>query len=169
MVSVVPVSTAAAQAQAQTAPTPSLNPFPDETSKLGVRRCASVYSTLGQAVSHGSTYTVVTQTDSAAPDTRSVRGVLGMTYSRPDYSGQAAGIILAAPTGDTCEGQMIRVAPFQQPCAEAVALLPQGSSLAGDLSGVPLYNLGGNQGQALLVASGAGCVVVTVVRAQSLS
>jgi hypothetical protein len=44
-------------------------------------------------------------------------------------------------------------------------MLPKGSVEGGNLSGVPLYNLGGNQGQALLVSSGATCVVVTVVQA----
>ena len=57
-----------------------------------------------------------------------------------------------------------RVAPFQRACKDVVAMLPAGSVTAGSLSGVPLYNLGGNKGQAMLVAAGNACVVVTVAR-----
>lgn len=56
----------------------------------------------------------------------------------------------------------MRVAPFQQPCAQVLRLLPGGSTPAGNLRDVPLYNLGGNQGQAMLVSNGDSCVVVTV-------
>lgn len=163
-----PVGVAAAAAQSgqpAEAPAPSANPFPAEASKLGVQRCANLYSALGQTVSFGSDYAVLTQTEPSAPDAHAVQGLVGITYSGPDHNGQAAGIVLAAPVGDSCEGQMIRVAPFQRSCADTLSLLPAGSTTAGQLSGVPLYELGGNQGQALLVSSGTSCVVVTVARA----
>ncbi len=140
------------------------NPFQDQASKLGVRKCANLFSALGQTVSVGSSYAVQAQTESTAPDGHGVQGVVGMTYKTPAYSAQAAGIVMAAPVGTKCEGQLVRVAPFQRACKDVVALLPAGSTTAGSLSGVPLYNLGGNQGQAMLVASGGSCVVVTVAR-----
>ena len=145
--------------------TSSENPFPAEASRLGVRKCANLYSALGQTVSFGSDYAVLTQVEPSEPDAHAVQGVVGMAYSAPNYSGQAAGVVLATPVGDRCEGQLVRVAPFQRSCAETVGLLPAGSAAVGDLSGVPLYNLGENQGQALLLSSGAGCVVVSVARA----
>jgi len=159
--------TAAAAQSGQVAepPAPSANPFPAEASKLGVQKCANLYSALGQSVSFGSDYAVLTQIEPSAPDAHAVQGIVGITYSGPAHSGQAAGIVLAAPVGDSCEGQIIRVAPFQRSCADTLSLLPAGSAAAGELSGVPLYELGGNQGQALLVSSGTSCVVVTVARA----
>jgi hypothetical protein len=143
----------------------NVNPFPTEASKLGARKCANLFSALGQAAAYGSTFGVETHADQASPDAHAVQGVVGMTYNTPGYTGQAAGIILAAPVGQSCEGQMVRVAPFQKPCKDVVGLLPAGSVANGVLSGVPVYNLGGNQGQALLIANGTSCVVVTVTQA----
>ena len=74
--------------------------------------------------------------------------------------------IAAALAG--CEGLMVRVTPFQKSCQEVVALFPEGSTLAANLSGVPLYNLGGNQGQAMLVSSGATCVVTCLGTADDI-
>ena len=96
----------------------------------------------------GSTYTVQVRADGDNPDAHTVQGGAGITYDRPDAPGQAAAVVLTAPAAQGCEGQMVRVAPFQKPCPEVLGLLPQGSTAAGNLSGVPLYNLGGNQGQA---------------------
>ena len=149
------------------APATSASTFSAEAGKLGVRQCANLYSALGAMVSLGSNYAVLTQAEPSAPDAHGVQGVVGMTYSGPDHNGQAAGVILAAPVGNVCEGQVIRVAPFERPCADTLALLPAGSNPVGSLSGVPLYDLG-NQGQALLVSSGSSCVVVTVARAAEM-
>jgi hypothetical protein len=146
---------------------PAVSVFSTEAGKLGVRQCVNLYSALGQMVSLGSDYTVVTQTEPSAPDAHGVQGVVGMTYSGPDHSGQGAGVVLAAPVGNACEGQVVRVAPFERSCTDTVALLPAGSAPVGSLSGVPLYDLG-NQGQALLVSSGSSCVVVTVARAAEM-
>lgn len=155
---------APAMAQSADAQAPAADPFRDQADQLGVRRCADVFSALGRTVAWGSTFAVQTQAADAEPDAHSIQGVVGMTYSTPDYSGQAAGIVSAAPAGGGCEGQLVRVAPFQRACPDVLELLPAGSEPAGELSGVPLYNLGDNQGQALLVSSGETCVVVTVAQ-----
>lgn len=143
-------------------PAGAVNAFQEQAGKLGVRRCANLFAALGQSATNGSTYAVQVQANQAAPDAHVVAGVAGITYDTPQYKGQAAGIALAAPVGQSCEGQMVRVAPFQQPCPAMLTQLPSGSTVAANLSGVPLYNLGGNQGQALLLTSGATCVVVTI-------
>jgi hypothetical protein len=158
-----------AQAGAQSgppanAPAPAVDAFREQAGRLGVQRCADLFAGMGRGVALGSTYTVQVQADPSAPDAHAVQGVVGMAYNRPDYRGQAAGIVLAAPVGQACEGQLVRVAPFQRSCQQVVGLLPAGSTAAGNLSGVPLYDLGDDQGQALLVPSGATCVVVTVAR-----
>lgn len=146
------------------APATGVSVFQEQAGRLGVRRCANLFGALGQTVSHGAAYTVQAQTGGSAPDGHGVQGVVGMTYNTPGYSAQAAGIVMAAPVGAACEGQLVRVAPFQRACKDVVAMLPAGSTAAGSLSGVPLYTLGGNQGQAMLVSSGGACVVVTVAR-----
>lgn len=153
-------STPTANAQAPQ----NIDAFRQQAEKLGVRQCANLFSTVGQVATLGSTYAVQVHADGKAPDAHAVQGVAGITYNRPELSGQAAGVVMAAPVGKKCEGQLVRVAPFQKSCAEVVKLFPQGSTVAGNLSGVPLYNLGGNQGQAMMIASGPTCIVVTVAR-----
>jgi len=144
------------------APAQPANPFQAQVGQLGVRKCANLFSALGQTVALGSDYAGQVRTEKAAPDAHGVVGMVGMTYKTPAYSSQAAGVVVATPVGTKCEGQLVRVAPFQRACKDVVALLPAGSVTAGSLSGVPLYTLGGNQGQAMLIASGNACVVVTV-------
>ncbi|MBW8849133.1 MAG: hypothetical protein JF600_00005 [Xanthomonadales bacterium] len=140
------------------------NPFQAQAGQLGVRKCANLFSALGQTVALGSDYSGQVQAEKAAPDAHGVVGVVGMTYKTAAYNSQAAGVVVATPVGTKCEGQLVRVAPFQRACKDVLSLLPAGSTAAGSLSGVPLYNLGGNQGQAMLIASGPACVVVTVAR-----
>lgn len=164
-----------AHAAAQSAPTAdvsapaaqSTNAFAEQAARLGVGRCANLFSTAGQMMTAGSTYAVQVQASGENPDAHAVQGVAGIAYDTPELKGQAAGVVLAAPVGQACEGQLVRVAPFQKPCADVLALLPGGSTAAGDLSGVPLYDLGGNQGQAMLITNGNSCVVVTVARMAS--
>jgi len=156
----------AAQSQ-RAAPAPAAqatDAFRQQAEQLGVQRCANLFSAIGQTATAGSTYAVQVHANRDNPDAHAVQGVAGINYDTPEIRGQAAGIVLAAPVGNACEGQMVRVAPFQEPCPQIVSLLPAGSTEAAKLAGVPLYNLGGNQGQALLVTSGNSCVVVTVAQ-----
>lgn len=150
-----------AVAQQATPPSPA-GVFHEQAAKLGAQTCAGLYAALGNLVAQGSAHTVRTETSKESPDTHIVRGTVGMTYDLPDLKGQAAGVVVAAPRGKGCEGQFVRVAPFQKPCQQVVRYLPAGSVARVNLSGVPLYELGGGQGQALMIASGQSCVVVTI-------
>ncbi|TPI38493.1 hypothetical protein FJW07_14650 [Mesorhizobium sp. B3-1-9] len=168
--------TASAQAQApvqgepaQAAPVPAdiaanKNPFQAHVAQAGVRTCANLFTTLGQALTAGSTYAVQTQWDKTSPDAHAVQAVAGMSYDLPDYKTQAAGVVFASPVGQTCEGGFVRVAPFQRSCQEVAGTLPKGSLLADNLSKTMLFNLANNGGQALLVPTGNTCVVVSVAR-----
>ncbi|MEZ2333255.1 hypothetical protein AB6802_26330 [Mesorhizobium sp. RCC_202] len=168
--------TASAQAQApaqgkpaQAAPAPAdaaaaKDPFQAHVAQAGVRTCANLFATLGQALTAGSTYAVQTQWDNTSPDTHAVQAVAGMSYNLPDYKMQAAGVVFASPVGQTCEGGFVRVAPFQRSCQEVAGTLPKGSLLADNLSNTMLFNLADNGGQALLVPTGNTCIVVSVAR-----
>jgi hypothetical protein len=158
-----PVAAAAATAPAN-APA-NLDLFRDQANTLGARTCANIYAALGQAVTQGAGFAVKTETHPSAPDAHIVQGVMGMTYDLPDLKGPAGGVVLAAPGAGGCEGYLVRVAPFQKPCAEVVRFLPAGSVAGQTLSGVWQYQLGGNQGQALLIPNGASCVVMTLTGA----
>lgn len=141
------------------------NIFQAEAMKLGAGACTSVYGALGAGVAQGSTFAVKTTTDKNSPGAHMIEGVVGMTYNLPELKGPAAGVIVAAPGLHGCQGQLVRVAPFQKPCSEVVRMLPPGTTAGQNLSGVPLYQLARNQGQALLISSGASCVVVTIAAA----
>lgn len=158
---------AAAQAAAPAAaPQPAGNAFHAQAAQLGVKSCTALFASLGDSLTRGTAYTFNMEAQKTSPNDHAAQAVVGMKYDTPNYKGQAAGIVLTAPTkAGGCEGNIVRVAPFPQSCPDVVRQMPQGSTLATTLSGTPLYNLGGNQGQALLVPSGAGCVVVTVARA----
>lgn len=152
-----------AAAQSQTAEAAGGNAFLAQADQLGVRQCAGVFAGLGNALTFGSSYTVRAQAQEEDPDAHAAHGLVGMTYADPTYSGQAVGVVMAAPVGQGCEGQMVRVAPFQQSCRDVVDLLPAGSVLSDDLSGVWLYDLPDNEGQAMLVPGPGSCVAVTVI------
>jgi hypothetical protein len=152
-----PVAATAATAAPATAAV-----FRDQANKVGARSCADVYEALGQGLTRGAAFSVKTEADQTAPDSHLVRGLLGLAYDQPDLKGPAGGVVVAAPGQGGCEGYLVRVAPFQKPCAEVVSLLPAGSTAAPALLGVWQYQLAGTQGQALMIPSGSTCVVVTL-------
>jgi hypothetical protein len=156
-----PLAAAASTAAAAKAPA-NADVFREQANKVGARSCANLYEALGQGLTRGAAFSVKTEADKAAPDAHIVQGVLGMTYDLPDLKGSAGGVVVAAPGEGGCEGYLVRVAPFQKPCAEVVSLLPAGSTAGEALSGVWRYQLGGTQGQALMIPSGSTCVVVTL-------
>lgn len=139
-------------------------PFDKHISQAGIHGCAKVFSALGQALTLGSSYAVKTQWNDTSADTHTLQAVAGMSYDTSDYKGQAAGIVFASPIDQGCEGNLVRVVPFPKTCQEVVATLPQGSKLSETLSGTPLYDIGNNANQVLLVPAGNSCVVVTVAR-----
>ena len=150
-------------AAATSANTPAnVDLFRDQANKVGAQSCANLYEALGQGLTRGAAFSVKTEANQSAPDAHIVQGVLGMTYDLPDLKGPAGGIVLAAPGAGGCEGYLVRVAPFQKPCAEVVSLLPAGSVAGQALSGVWRYQLAGTQGQALMIPNGSTCVVVTL-------
>ena len=139
-------------------------PFQAHASQAGVHTCANLFAALGQSLTAGTTYAIQTQWDKASPDAHAVQAVAGMTYDLPDYKTQAAGVVIASPVGQTCEGSLVRVAPFLKPCQQVAQTLPKGSVVADNLSNTTLFNLADNGGQALLVPTGNSCIVVSVAR-----
>jgi hypothetical protein len=139
-------------------------PFYNHAHEAGIATCADVFPALGEMLTSGSEYAVQTEWDKTTPNAHSIEALAGLTYKSPHYTGQAVGIVFASPAGNSCEGNMVRVAPFAQSCQDVVGLMPKGSTLAQSLNGAPLYNLGNNGGQALLLTVNNACVVVSVAR-----
>lgn len=133
----------------------------------GVKTCAATYALLGKALTNGASFALQTQVADSAPNAHSVQGTVGMRFT-PGARGpeQAAGVILVAPNGASCEGNSVRVIPLKQRCADATALLPPGSKLQSPLSDLAFYLLPSGE-QTLLMPVGENCVAVTTMRAAS--
>lgn len=140
-------------------------PFIKHASDAGVRVCAPTYAALGNLLTNGTQYMVQTQTGKTEADRHALQGVVGMNFkSDKGYSGPAAGLVFAAPVGNACEGTLVRIVPFQQNCQSVTAALPPNSPPQQELAGLQNFQLS-TGGQALLLPSGQGCVVISVVRA----
>lgn len=140
-------------------------PFLQHAKQAGLKSCSTVFPVLGELLTNGAKYDVQSSWNNEAADSHAVQALVGMSYTTQSYSGPAAGVVFAAPTQSTCEGTMVRVAPFSASCAEIPSVLPPGSKLANNLGQIAVYVLANNGGNALLLPTGNGCVVVSVASA----
>ncbi len=140
-------------------------PFLQHARQAGLKSCSTVFPVLGELLTSGAKYDVQSTWSNEAADRHAVQALVGMSYTTQNYNGPAAGIVFAAPTQSACEGTMVRVAPFSASCAELPSVLPQGSRLASNLGQVAVYTLANNGGNAMLLPTASGCVVVSVASA----
>lgn len=159
------ISQPAVAETSKTDPSRPETPFLQHAKQAGLKSCSTVFPVLGELLTNGAKYDVQTSWNNEAADSHIVQALVGMSYATASYSGPAAGVVVAAPTKSSCEGTMVRVAPFSASCADIPAMLPQGSKLANNLGQVAVYLLGNNGGNALLLPTGTGCVVVSVTSA----
>lgn len=156
-----------AATSAAATPQPSLpdSPFLAHAKQAGLEACSTVFPVLGQLLTEGAEFAVQSEWNEKEPDRHPVQALVGLDYKSSQYTGAAAGLVFAAPNGSSCEGTMVRVAPFTTSCDNLPATLPKGSTLTRSLGKSSVYTLADNGGQALLLPSGAGCIVVSVARA----
>lgn len=141
------------------------SPFRQHAKQAGLLACSNVFPGLGALLTGGSQYGVQSIWNSETPDQHAVQALVGMNYATEGYTGIAAGVVVAAPTGSACEGSIVRVAPFPVPCADMPTRLPKGSKLTNNLAQVSVYELPNNGGNAMLLPSGTSCVVISVASA----
>ena len=140
-------------------------PFLQHAKQAGLQSCSTVFPVLGQLLTNGAQYNVQSIWNNEAADKHAVQALVGMNYATQGYSGPAAGIVFAAPVASGCEGAMVRVAPFTGSCPEISAKFPNGSKLVNNLGQVGVYELGNDGGDAMLLPTGNGCVVISVASA----
>ncbi|AYG63743.1 hypothetical protein QD460_04510 [Rhizobium jaguaris] len=140
-------------------------PFLQHAKKAGLQSCSTVFPVLGQLLTNGTQYNVQSIWNNEAADKHAVQALVGMNYATQGYSGPAAGIVFAAPVASGCEGAMVRVAPFTGSCPEISTKFPNGSKLVNNLGQVGVYELGNGGGDAMLLPTGNGCVVISVASA----
>lgn len=146
---------------------PADTPFVQHVKQAGLQSCSNVFPFLGTMLTSGSQFSVQSSWNTKTPDKHAVQALVGMNYATEGYSGAAAGVVFAAPTGSLCEGSMVRVAPFAVSCEQMPAVLPKGSKLANNLAQVSVYELPDNGGNAMLLPTGSGCVVISVASASA--
>lgn len=140
-------------------------PFLEHARQAGLQTCSTVFPVLGELLTNGTEYSVQSTWNNEAADDHIVQALVGMDYASEGYSGPAAGVVFAAPNQSTCEGGMVRVAPFSASCTDIPSVLPQGSTLVNNLGPVAVYELGNNGGNALLLPTESSCVVISVASA----
>lgn len=146
-------------------PTLAGTPFLRHSQQAGLSSCSNVFPALGQLLTNGATYSVQSTWNDEAADKHVVQALVGMDYATEGYSGPAAGVVFAAPISPTCEGAMVRVAPFAAKCADIPAMLPNGSKLTNTLGSISVYELANEGGNAMLLPTGDSCVVISVASA----
>lgn len=139
-------------------------PFLQHVKQAGIESCGTIFPALGELLTNGSQYSVQSNWNTETPDKHAVQALVGMDYATASYTGTAAGLVFATPTGSACEGAMVRVAPFSASCESIPSLLPEGSKLANNLGKVAVYALS-DGGNALLLPAGNTCVVISVAAA----
>ncbi len=140
-------------------------PFLQHAKKAGLQSCSTIFPVLGQLLTNGTQYNVQSIWNNQAADKHAMQALVGMDYATQGYSGPAAGIVFAAPVASGCEGAMVRVAPFTGSCPEVSAKFPNGSKLVNNLGQVGVYELGSDGGDAMLLPTGNGCIVISVASA----
>ncbi|MBB3609421.1 hypothetical protein [Rhizobium sp. BK602] len=140
-------------------------PFLQHAKQAGLQSCSTVFPVLGELLTNGTQYNVQSVWNNEAADKHAVQALVGMNYATQGYSGPAAGIVFAAPLASGCEGAMVRVAPFTASCPDISTRFPNGSKLVNNLGPIGVYELGNDGGNAMLLPTGNGCVVISVASA----
>lgn len=141
------------------------SPFADHAHKAGIKKCESVFSTLGKTLTSGSQYNLRSSWNEGEPDKHAIHSLVGMKINSRDYSGPAAGVVFASPNGLGCQGTVIRVVPYPKACDAVVKILPSKSRKVSELGPVTAWDLADNGGEVLLLPSGQSCVVVSTINA----
>ncbi|RFB75609.1 hypothetical protein [Methylovirgula sp. 4M-Z18] len=156
-------------ASTQAAPQPQAAPqqpsvFDEHVRQAKITTCANVFSALGHKVANNSVFTAETQWDAKASDAHSIQSVLALAGDAANPTLHAAGVVFAAPIGQSCEGTLVRVTPTSTNCPDLSAELTKQngrSSPLGDLSLITLPN----GAQVVLIPFGNACIAMSTLRA----
>ncbi|MFC7399958.1 hypothetical protein ACFQU1_22400 [Chelatococcus sp. GCM10030263] len=148
---------AAAQAQPETV-------FDEHARQGNIKTCAKVFGVLGRLLAADSTFTAQTQWESASGDSHSVQSIVALNGGSGNPTQQAAGVVFAAPIGQTCEGTLVRVTPTNSNCQAVAADLGKMNGKGASLGNLGVINME-NGTQVMLVPFGNACIAVSTLRA----
>lgn len=145
---------------------PPATVFEDHARQAKMTTCAKVFDGLGRGVAADATYTAQTQWDNKAANSHSVQSLVALSGSGNNPGARAAGIVFAAPIGQSCEGTLVRVTPTEASCQAIAADLLKANGQKGALGDLELVALA-NGAQVMLVPFGNSCIAITAMRAAS--
>lgn len=151
-----------APAQQVAAVTPSVFDEHAQQGKIGA--CSGVFSALGRGVVADAGYTAQTEWDTKAASAHSVASLVTLEGGPSTPGVQGAGVVFAAPVGQSCEGALVRVTPIKTSCQSLEAALVKAQGRAGTLGALPVVAMP-NGAQVVLVPFDQSCVAMTSLRA----
>jgi len=160
-----PQQAAQPAAPSQPAATQPPNVFDDHVHQGKITKCATVFGGLGRIVAGGATYSAKTSWHAEAGDAHAVQSIVALSNLNPanPQAQRAAGVVVAAPVGNACEGTLVRVVPTTDNCQLVAAELAKQNGQPGVLGDMTLMALPGG-GQVMLVPLGSACVAVSVLQ-----
>lgn len=153
-----------AQKPAAPAPAQPATVFEEHARQAKMTTCAQVFAGLGRALAADSTYTAQTQWDTKTANAHSVQSLVALSGGGNNPGARAAGVVFAAPLGQTCEGTLVRVTPTEASCQALAADLLKINGQKGALGELELVALP-NGAQVMLVPFGNACIAVSTMRA----
>jgi hypothetical protein len=138
--------------------------FDQHAQQGNIKTCAKVFGVLGRLVAADSKYTAQTQWDSNAGNDHSVESLVALEGGAGNPTQQAAGVVYAAPVGETCEGAFVRVTPTNSNCQAVATELGRLNGKGAALGNLGVINME-NGTQVMLVPFGNACIAVSTLRA----
>ncbi|UXM94715.1 hypothetical protein N5853_11515 [Bartonella sp. HY329] len=135
------------------------NEFAKQAQDVGAKKCAALFSNLGDAVISGSTYDAIYTGSQQSADENPIGALIGQVYT--STNGRGTGVVFAAPTANGCAGVLTRTILQMQSCGEIAQQLPAGSERLKDLTATAVFKLPNNFSVMLMPASETSCVIVT--------
>jgi hypothetical protein len=148
---------AAAQAQPESV-------FDEHARQGNIKTCAKVFGVLGRLVAADSPFTAQTQWDSTSGDSHAVESIVALNGGPGNPTQPAAGVVFAAPVGESCEGTLVRVTPTNSNCQAVAADLGKMNGKGASLGNLGVINME-NGTQVMLVPFGNACIAVSTLRA----
>ncbi|UXN03921.1 hypothetical protein [Bartonella sp. HY406] len=157
--STTPQAPAATEPQTGNATNMINNEFAKQAQEIGAKKCAALFSNLGDAVISGSTYDAIYIGSQQGADENPIGALIGQVYT--STNGRGTGVVFAAPTPNGCAGVLTRTILQMQSCGEIAQQLPAGSERLKDLTATAVFKLPNNFNVMLMPASETSCVIVT--------
>lgn len=137
------------------------NAFGQEATKIGAKKCAALFSNMGENLVSGSSFDMIASGTEQAGDENPISAITGQVYT--SNNGRGSGVVFASPLGNGCAGMLTRTILQMQSCAEIAQQLPAGSERLKDLAATAAFHLPNNFNVLLMPASETSCIIISTI------